>query len=137
MSSSKRLAIVSGVGEALEKITIDNGFNTDLGLRVFYWQDLDFQYKETGAINFKDLYEEMADQNIPYQHELYFEVEAIKFSDNWLEDSHLLLQDLIKAININFSGALRTSLISNEKTIETKGEKAIRVSLKFKVKYRE
>lgn len=135
----KRAAILAEVEKKLKTIRTANGFNTDVGNRVFYWHDLDFEYGEVGAIAFKDPIEQMEFVNLSYQQLLLLEVSAIIFTQNPFTDGDLLLEDLINCLKDEIweGHAMRTILSKNTKTIETKGRMAIKVTLEAKVIYRE
>ncbi len=133
----KRLSILGIIQDKLQSITVANGYNTDIGNRVFYWQDLDFEYGETGAISFKDAFEETISNNTIYDKQLSIDVEAIKFTENALEDSCLILEDLINSLLKFKEIYAKLEIKVNEKKIETKGKKAIRIKLTNLIMYRE
>lgn len=135
----KRLAILQAVKTKLEAVSQANGYNFDYS-KIVYWQDLPFEYGESGAINFKDPYEAMTRQNLVYQNVLNLKVCAIKFSDDSiLVDSEYILEDLITATKDETWGGLSIStfLINNDKVIETAGKTAIKVTLTLQITYRE
>jgi hypothetical protein len=134
-----RLAILNAIADKLETITTANGYLTNVGNRVFYWQDLEFEYGEIGAISYRDPFEENKEVNLSLENSLTVEVSAIQFTENALTDSCNLLTDLIRAIKgaIWANKSIKSRLVSNDKRIETKGKTAIQIKLVFKVTYWE
>jgi hypothetical protein len=126
---STRLNILTAIQTKLETLS---GLGT-----VFYWHDLDFEYGQP-AIAFRDLDEDYTVQNLAYQNELNIELRAIAFTENLLADSEALLDALIQFVrDETWNGyGQKTILVRSEKSVDTKGKKAVLVSLFFRVLYR-
>lgn len=106
------------------------------GFEVFYWHDLDLQF-EKNAIDFRDYFEEIKRVNRDEQKILSVKVSALIFTEDILVQGSAILQDLENAIaGITVTNG-EVSLESNEKFVETKGKKSIKITVKCKVSYRE
>jgi hypothetical protein len=117
---------------------VENGYNTDLGLNVLYWQDWLTEYK-SDALVYRDMDEETIEKGLEHENNLLVEIEARKFSDSPGIDGNKCLQDVIRAIgaDITLGGlAIKVSLTGNEKDVETEGKTVVRTLVKFNVLYR-
>ncbi len=125
---SKRRSILEAIKAKLET----------QGLPVFYWQDLDFEYG-ADAIAFRDLEQGYTPKNQSYEQSLEIEIRAIQFTSSPLIDSCGLLETLVNLVREETWGGyvIKTILQRDEKSVETKGKLAVRVSLFFCVIYRQ
>lgn len=136
---SKRSDILTAVDTRLKTIAIASGYQTNIGSRVFYWQDLPFEYGETGAITFRDPAEEIVKANQFHEKTLNLEIEAIAFVTDQLAGSEALIADLIKAVGEDRTWgklAHETRLSRTLKNFETDGKTAARVCLEIQIIYR-
>lgn len=134
-----RAAILTAIQSQLTTITIANGYNTDLGARVFYWHDLPFEYGEQGALSIRDTETLIAEVNQRFHHEITIELEAVAFTDDPLMTGCNMLSDLIRCIGIDPTWgrqATQTQPTRTETIVETQGKTAIRVLLAMTVSYR-
>ncbi|MGL5805955.1 MAG: hypothetical protein ACRC11_11010 [Xenococcaceae cyanobacterium] len=135
----KRLDILLAIGSRLGEIAIANSYNTNIGGQSFYWHDLDFEYGALGAVTYRDAEEDNVEVNIRRDNQLHLEIEAIAFADDTLATGENLLSDLISAVGKDPTwGGLstKTTIVRNEKAVETNGKTAVRVILYLDIFYR-
>lgn len=132
----KRLEILQDLQAALTEISLVNNYQTDIGSNVVYWQDTDFEYGES-VLEFRDTVEETVKVNYPYEKLLTVEISVINSTNTSLLQASRILEDLEKAVNKFKVQDGRVLMLSNEKMLETKGKKNIRIKLKIKIQYRE
>lgn len=132
----KRLEILQDLQAALTEISLVNNYQTDIGSNVVYWQDTDFEYGES-VLEFRDTVEETVQVNYPYEKLLTVEISVINSTNTSLLQASRILEDLEKAVNKFKVQDGRVLMLSNEKMLETKGKKNIRIKLKIKIQYRE
>lgn len=132
----KRLEILQDLQAALTEISLVNNYQTDIGSNVVYWQDTDFEYGES-VLEFRDTVEETVQVNHPYEKLLTVEISVINSTNTSLLQASRILEDLEKAVNKFKVQDGRVLMLSNEKMLETKGKKNIRIKLKIKIQYRE
>jgi hypothetical protein len=132
----KRLEILLALQADLMAIRTANGYQTEIGSNVVYWHDTDFEYGES-VLEFRDTIEEMFQTNHPYEKTLTVELSAIQSTDNPLTVSSQVLEDLEKVIDRFTVQGGRATIVSNEKTTETKGKKNLKIKVKVKIIYRE
>lgn len=135
----KTLEILTNIGERLGEIAVANGYFTDLGQKVEYFDDLDTEYSKT-SLTFRDADAELFSLKNPY-HEgvMPVEIEGIIFGENVLELGCQAIADILKAVAVDptWSGkAIDTNLRERFKSVETKGKKAVRVGVTIEVVYR-
>jgi len=133
---SKRLEILQDLEAALKEISLVNNYQTNIGNNVVYWHDTDFEYGES-VLEFRDTLEETSQVNYPYEKLLAVEISVINSTNTSLVESSQILEDLEKAVNKFKVQDGRVLMLSNEKMLETKGKKNIRIKLKIKIQYRE
>lgn len=124
----------------LATITTANGFSSDIGTNVIYWDVYDQDYNGPAMVTIRDA-EEDTDKINQYRQTLHLEVEAIRYSTqaNKLQDGLALLADL-KTVLVTESWAGPGVIVrptANSKEIEGKGKQAIRVALMLDIEYRE
>lgn len=132
----KRLEILENLQAALVTVRSVNGYQTEIGSNVVYWHDTDFEYGES-VLEFRDTLEEVSQINYPYEKTLTVEICAIQSTENTLTVSSQILEDLEKLINRFTVQHGKATIVSNEKTTETKGKKNLKVKIKLKIQYRE
>ncbi len=135
----KTLEILTKIGERLAGITIANGYSTDLGEVVTYFEDIDSEYNKEG-FNYRDVDNEFfALKNNYHEAVMPVEIDAILFGENVLELGCRATSDILRAIAIDptWAGcAIDTVLKERFKSIETKGRKAIKVGVTIDIVYR-
>ena len=135
----KTLQILTQIKERLAGITIANGYFTDLGKTLTYFDDIDSEYNKDG-LNYRDLDSEFfSAKNNYHEAVMPVEIDAILFGENVLELGCYATSDILKAIAIDptWSGcAINTVLKERFKSVETKGKKAIKVEVTIDVTYR-
>jgi hypothetical protein len=134
----RRLDILQAVETRLQTIQTSNGYQTNLGSRVFYWHDLPHEYGETGAVTFRDVEEELIEVNTWHECCLHLEIEAIAFVDGLVETEKLVsdLRTMLKGDRTWGRLALKTKLIKIAKTLETEGKTAARVVAEVDIVFR-
>jgi|LakMenE07Oct09ns_1017277.scaffolds.fasta_scaffold03441_3 hypothetical protein len=135
---SKRLVILENLQTALRTIKVVNGFLTNIGNNVVYWQDTDFEYG-LSVLNFKDTIEDISQDNYPYQKTLTVEICVIEqnVEENLLLISSKILKDLEKTIDRFQIDSGKANIINTEKIFETKGKKALKIKVILKITYRD
>lgn len=132
----KRQQITDKIGQLLARITIANGFNTDLGLKLAYWQDYASEYGEPILI-YRDLEEEAVEKGDDHENTLQVEIEGRK--PELPIEPNKILQDIIRAIGYepNLAGlAIKVFPPSNQTLVETDGKVVSRVIVNFTIVYR-
>lgn len=132
----KRLEILQNLQTALSEISLANNYQTNIGSNVVYWHDTDFEYGES-ALEFRDTLEETSQINYPYEKLLTVEISFISSTNTSLLQSSQVLEDLEKALNKFKVQDGRVLMINNEKNLDTKGKKNIKIKLNLKIQYRE
>lgn len=134
----KRLDILNAIESRLSVI-VANGYFTDIGNNVDYWSDLPWEYGEAGAVSFNDAEEESNDVGSEQEHNLTVEIEALSFTDDPKTVGVQLLADIKRAIGIDptWGGlVLKTSIVANNKNVQTQGRTAVRISATLQIIYR-
>lgn len=134
----KRIAMMEALGSLLSTIKVDNGFNTDLGNNLLYWQDYATDY-EVDALIYRDVLENITDSNSNHDYVLQVEIEAHAFSETPGLTANRVIQDITRAIgsNITFSGkGSKINLTGNETEVETDSKTACKVLVKLEITYR-
>jgi hypothetical protein len=137
-----QLDILNAILVKLRTVQIANGYQTDIGNRVFYQHDLPFEYGEAGAINLMDEPEPTVTElkNNRFHSALPIRVEAIAFVNDStkLATGCNLKADIMKALteDRNWGGlALDTIDFTTEKVFETAGSQAVRIAVNCIVQY--
>ena len=131
----KRQEILSAIAQRLQTITITNGYNSDIGQKVLYWQDLPSEY-EADCVIYRDTRHEFAKKNLDFNHQLTCDLQAVLFSS---EDASAALQDLITVVgNDDTWGKLATfsRLYMADIQLVTAGRRAIAVTLPVEIHYK-
>jgi len=138
ISISKRFQILEDLQARLKSITLANGYLTNIGNNVVYWQDTDFEYGES-ALVFRDTVEDISQNNYLYEKTLVVEICAIQQNaeDALLLVSSKILRDLEKAIDTFEIDWGKARITNTEKFVETKGKKTLKIKVKLKIEYRE
>lgn len=112
-----RQKIVNTLVEALQNITVKNGFYTD-GLKVHEWLSKPLEVQDYPAVIVRDIKDELQDTN-PLEHKLFFEIDiAINGSDTSVRLRDIL-SDVLRAIGeFERQSAYDTHLLSNEFLLE-------------------
>lgn len=131
-----RRQILENLQAKLEEIRLGNGYLTDIGQSVRYWQDTDIEYGET-ALEFRDTIEDLGLQNIPYEKSLMVEISAYQASEDLLTASSDILEDIEKCLgDFTVEGGI-AKILNNQKTTETKGKKTLKIKVTLRIQYRE
>lgn len=136
----KILGILQAIAARLEEITVENGYSTDLGQAVSYFRDIDAEYGAEPVLTFRDedniLFET---ENVYHEATLPIEIEAIAFGEDVLTLGVEMFADIVRAIGVDSTWgglALKTILVSSYKSVETKGQRAVRVGVSIEIVYR-
>lgn len=132
----KRQQILDKIGELLARITIANGFNTDLGSSLAYWQDYASEYGEPILI-YRDIEEESLEKGDDHENSLQVEIEGRK--PELPIEPNKILQDIIRAIGHDTTlGGLAIKVFppSSQTLVETEGKVISRVMINLTIIYR-
>ena len=136
-----RATILEDLLTQLQTITVDNGYNTNIGDKASYWEVYPDDYNGPPTVTFFDRDEDYEKVNQFYHQVIHVEIQAIAYTTaaTKLVDSCDLLADLTKAlVNTRWSSdLLYVRPVSNSKEIEGKGKQAIAVTLNLDIEYRE
>lgn len=130
-------ALLDEIGTTLAQITVLNGYQTNVGSKVVYWQDLPFDYGEVGAVTYRDPEVSSTLVNRQSQNEVRIEIEAIATTANPKATSCAIIEDIYKAVrgDETWNGlsiwTRPTETESILKDIETQGKTAVRVQCNF------
>ena len=136
-----RLTLLQALQTQLQTITIANGYTSNIGQVVTYWDAYEVDYNGPAAVTFRDLETQYQRINQNYVNKLSVEIEAITFTKqaDKLTLSVGLLEDIKTAIAVRPWGeniiAVRPLLDSKE--IQAKGKQAVCVTLTVEIEYRE
>jgi hypothetical protein len=135
-----RAEILQAIQTQLATLTITNGYSTDVGLNVRYWQDLPVEYDGPPVITFfdeKDFPNEIGSQ---HEHRLEVRIDAIAFfKTDSINESCNLLADIVTLIGKNRKwtpACVTTHLGENLKEIQVQGKPAVRITQEFDIVYR-
>lgn len=131
----KRADILSAIAQRLETIQKENGYLTDIGKKVLYWQDFPSEYEADLTI-YKDTNHRFERKNQIFQHELDIEIQGILFSG---QNTSEVVQDFLAAIGEDETWGKLTAY-TNVKAADTQlvstGKRAMSVTLFIEVSYR-
>ena len=137
----QRLALLQALQTQLTTITIANGYTSDIGANVTYWDAYEDNYNGPPSVTFQDLETQYQRINERYVNKLNVEIQAIAYTKqaDKLTLSVGLLEDIKTAIAVKPWGeniiAVRPLLDS--KQIQAKGKQIVCVSLTVEIEYRE
>lgn len=144
--------ILANIESALSQVTVDNGYETDIGLNVFYWQSIGFEFGIQQGVSFQDTSSLIEQLNTSYEHSQVVQIIAVSFVEHEPENSEFnikvrdqadrLRSDLFRVVRENESWgslAFNTAPSSADSTsliVETEGQTAIRFLIEIEIKYR-
>jgi hypothetical protein len=137
---NRRTEILQAIQAQLFTLKIANGYSTDVGLNVHYWQDLPVEYDGPPTITFFDEKDRPDEMGSLHEHRLEMRIDAIAYikSDPILESCNLLA-DIVSLIGKNkrwTKDCVTSYLGENFKEIELKAKKAVRITQEFEIQYR-
>jgi hypothetical protein len=136
-----RLAILQSLQTQLGTITTANGYSTDIGQNVEYWDVYPDDYNGPPAIAFRDTDTEYERKNQNYQQKVNVELSAFSWTtkENKLVDSCNLLEDLYQAVVVEpwDSNVIAVRAMRDSKLIAAKGKQGILVELTVEIEYRQ
>jgi hypothetical protein len=139
---SKRQQIVNAVDARFKAIKIANGYNTDLGNKVYRWKSTDIDRIETMALIYRDLKAPVLDApHNKSDHNLLFEADIIAKAGTLTDDEvRKMLDDVNKAIGVDWTWgglAIRTAIIENAISDIEQADKIVGVGkIIFEILYR-
>lgn len=149
---TKIAQILENVEAALRQITVANGYKTDIGNHVFYWQDIGFEYGELGAVAYQDTTSWIEQKNSSYEHHQRLELLAIAYVNHEADPAAFnalirakaddLRSDLFQCVRSNQSWnrlVFNTQPVPDQSTshlVETGGQTAIRYGIEIEISYR-
>jgi hypothetical protein len=132
----KRKEILEDIANLLATIKPVNLYQTNIGDNVVYWQDTDVEFS-TNLVEYRDPYEEVKSVNLPLEKTLTVLISVIQVTESVFTVGCQILEDLEKAFAEFTVKEGKLFIKSNEKTVETKGKKSIKVTVKLEIMYRE
>jgi hypothetical protein len=139
------IEILDALIARLSTITTVNGYTTDIGLNIQYWQEIPLDY-ESGGIAIFDQPPDNAQTVIQvgqkHEYVLPVEIQANSFEVSGLSMAQLscrLIDDLIRCIGTDptLGGICYYAVLrSTSKSIDVAGKRAVTVSLNVDLKYR-
>lgn len=136
-----RLAILQALQTQLATIKTANGYTSNIGNAVTYWDSYEIDYNGPAAVTFRDVETQYQRVNQKYVNKLNVEIEAIAYTRqaDKLTLSVGLLEDIKTAIAVKPWGtdiiAVRPMLDTKE--IQAKGKQSVCVTLTVEIEYRE
>jgi hypothetical protein len=135
-----RAEILQAIQTQLATLTITNGYSTDVGLNVRYWQDLPVEYDGSPIITFFDTKDDPNEVGSLHEHRLEIRIDAIAYiKADAIVESCNLLADIVALIGKNrrwTKAVINTYLGENLKEIELKSKLAVRVTQELEIQYR-
>jgi hypothetical protein len=135
-----RLALLQSLESQLATITTANGYSTDIGLSVGYWDTYPDDYNGPDSVSFKDLETQYERVNQRYQNKLTIEVSAFAWTTKTdkITQSCQMLEDIYQCLVVepwdNSVIAVRPMIDSKE--IQARGKQAILVEMMLEIEYR-
>lgn len=126
------------LGTLLSRIQTNNGFNTEIGQNIYYWQDYSTEFG-VDALVYRDVAEDTVEKGMEHENVLHIEIEGRKFSNTPGVAANNMLQDIIRALNADLTldnKALKVFLTGNETDVETEGRTCAKILVKIDVLYR-
>jgi hypothetical protein len=135
-----RAEILQAIQTQLATLTITNGYSTDVGLHVLYWQDLPVEYDGPPVVTFFDTKGDINEIGSQHEHQLDVRIDAIAYiKSDPITESCNLLADIIALVGKNrrwTKNVVNTYLIENLKEIELKSKPAVRITVELRIDYR-
>lgn len=143
--------ILTNIEFALSQVTVENGYLTDMGNSVFYWQSIGFEYGIKEGVSYQDVVSSIEQLNNSYEHVqtvqlmavsfVEHEIDSIEFNMKVRDQADRMRSDLFRVIRENESwGGLAFNTApapeTTSLTVETEGQTAIRFSIEIEIKYR-
>lgn len=136
-----RLTLLQSLETQLKTIKKDNGYTSDIGNVVTYWDSYEVDYNGPAAVTFRDAETQYLRLNRRYVNKLSVEIEAIAFTKqaDKLTLSVGLLEDIKTAIGVKPWGGniIAVRPVMDSKQIQAKGRQAVSVVIIFEIEYRE
>jgi hypothetical protein len=135
--------ILEAVMTQLATITVANGFLTDIGENVTYYDPYLAEYKGPAKVTIRDADDESEKVNQNHQILLQLEVEAIAYTTEAtkLADSCNLIKDLVQCLvcdrNWLPDGVIAVRRRGRNKLIEGGSKQVIAITLNIEIEYRE
>ena len=145
MADSVRQKIIDAVRARMETIQIANGYQTEIGNRVFVWYAKPLEQRFKYALNIKDVSEETEEQLTSiHTHTLTIELNLMVKKDTLTADEcRSAIADIITAVGSdrywNFNSerlVFHTAIRGNTMQLEQNGETAAGASVSLELKYR-
>lgn len=135
-----RSQILNSILTHLATLTRVNGFATDIGLHVTYFQDYPVAYDGPESVTLFDEDGNTDEVGAHHIKKVMLTIDAIAYiQTDPVQESCNLLADIVALIgrNRNWDGlAVGTYLYKDTKVLEEMGKKAVRVRQEFRVDYR-
>lgn len=140
MAINLRQRLVDAIMTRLQTITVANGYETNLGARVYEWRTTPLGADEMPGLIFRDTDEVIPQTGLVEEHEITLEIEMYASSGVATPaTTRKAIADVIKCVgaDVTFGGLAQDSVPHPEESIafEHKDKIVGGVMLKFKVKY--
>lgn len=138
MADTIRQQIMNAVKTRLQAITVINGYNFDLGNKVFEWKDSPFADNEMPGLIYKDVSCDIS-QVEGHRCNLHIEIEIAARAGSIALDIRKMIADIYKAIKVDIQWGLLAmdTLPEGDSMMIDEGGKLIGgVSIKFIILYR-
>lgn len=140
----KRQQIIDYVKTELEKISITNGYYTNIGSNVFEWKANPFESNEIPGLEIRDLEENVLDETIKgnynlHTHVLNVEIKVICSESTPITTVRKMIIDVYKVISQNLSWkdeAIYTYLIGNKIDVDQQGKFIGSATINIQIHYR-
>lgn len=143
MADSKRQNIIDAIDTAFTAITINGGYETNLGLQIHWWRSGKLDQDELPAVIIKDLSCDIDFEDVPIgmqNNTLHIEAEVMTASGKTTPEQLRKLQaDIYDAIRVDETwGALaQRTILEGDEVVTAEDEKTIGGSLiRFAVAFR-
>lgn len=136
-----RLELLQALDAQLKTISSDNGYATNVGQRVTYWDTYEHDYNGPPAITFRDQETQYERVNQKYVNFFTVEIEAIAYTTqaDKLATSVNLLEDIKRAIIDSHwhNKIIAVRPVADSKEIVASGRQVISVVLSVTIEYRD
>ena len=135
--------ILTAVLARLATITVANGYLTNIGNQVTYWDVWDAEYAGPPSVTIRDTEDSSEKVNLFHKILMSLDVEAIAYTteETKLVDGCNLTSDLVKCLVRDLSwhvaGMIAVRRKRVTKAIQGSGKQAIRVTVGIEIEYKE
>jgi len=135
-----RLALLQSLQTQLATIKTTNGYATNIGAQVGYWDTYPDDYNGPDCVSFKDIETQYERINQRYQNKVAIEITAFAWTNKTdkLTQSCQMLEDIYQAVVVEpwDNSVIAVRPLTDGKDIQARGKQAILVEMIVEIEYR-